>query len=71
MWLFLQSGTCNIGDWTVFNATAAASTKICVDTAGPFFNLDLKISSRSLDRLDICIREYLDIEMPADLDQFW
>jgi len=68
--LFFGYGACDIGDWTVFNATATASTKIGVYTAGPFFNPDLKISSRTLDRFNICIREYLDVEMPADLDQF-
>jgi hypothetical protein len=59
-----------ICDGTVFHATATASTKIGVDTAGAFVHLDPKISSGTLNRFNICIGEYLDVEMPADLDQF-
>jgi hypothetical protein len=59
--LFFGYGTCDIGDWTVLNTKATASTNVCVDTAGPFFNLDLKISSGTLYRFNICIRYYLDI----------
>ena len=54
----------------VLNAAAAASTQIRVHTAGSFSHPDLKISGRTLDRFNVCIREYLDVEMPADLDQF-
>jgi hypothetical protein len=69
MWLFLVT-PCDIGNRTVFNTAAAASTQIRVDTAGSFVNPDLKISRRTLDRFNVCVREYLDVEMPADLDQF-
>jgi len=69
MWLFLVK-PCDIGDRTVFNAAATASAQISVHTAGSFVNPDLKISRRTLDRFNVCVREYLDVEMPADLDQF-
>jgi len=70
MCLFLVRETCDIGDRAVFHTTAAPGTQIGVHTAGSFFYLDLKISRRTLDRFNICIGKYLDVEMPADLDQF-
>jgi hypothetical protein len=59
-----------IGYRAVFNANAAARAQIHVDAPGPFPDLDLEIPGASLDRLKIRVSDELDVQMPADLDQF-
>ena len=70
--LYLFFRQCNrlVCDRAVCNTTATASTQIRAHTAGAFFYSDLEISRRTLDRFNICVREYLNVEVPADLDQF-
>jgi hypothetical protein len=59
-----------IGDRAVFNANTAAGAQIHVDAPGPFPNLHLEVSGASRDRLKVRVSDELDIQMPADLDQF-
>jgi hypothetical protein len=59
-----------IYDRAVFNANAAACAQIHVDAPGPLSDFHFEIPGRPLDRLQIRIGDELDIQMPADLDQF-
>jgi hypothetical protein len=54
----------------VFNANAATGAQLHVDAPSPFPYLYLKISGASLYRLKIRVSDELDIQVPADLDQF-
>jgi hypothetical protein len=59
-----------IDDRAVFNTNAAACAQLHIDAPGPFLDFHLEISGGPLDRLKIRISDELDIQMPADLDQF-
>jgi len=59
-----------IHDGAVFNADAAACAQIHVDAPGPLSYFHFEISRASFYGLKIRVSDELDIEMPADLDQF-
>jgi hypothetical protein len=54
----------------VFNANAAAGAQIHIDAPGPFPYFHPEISRASFNRLKIRISDELDVQVPADLDQF-
>jgi len=68
---WLSNGNCLICYRTAFNATAAASTDVGVDTARTFLDLYFEVTFSAFDGFNIGIRDDFYIEMPADLDQFW
>jgi hypothetical protein len=55
---------------TIFNARAASRAAVFNNAAGAFFDFDFEIAWGSLDRFQISVGEQLDIDVPADLDQF-
>jgi hypothetical protein len=58
------------GDRTVFYAHTASRAKVHVDAARTFPDFHLEIPRRSLDGFKVRVSDQLDIQMPADLDQF-
>ena len=57
-------------DGAVAQARTATRAQFGVYTAGPFANLDMKIAGGSPYFFQIRIGDQLDIQMPADLDQY-
>jgi hypothetical protein len=54
----------------VFNTGPAAGAAIFNNTARAFANFDFKISGGSFDGFQIRIGDQLNVQMPADLDQY-
>jgi len=54
----------------VIHTGAATGTKVFDNTPGPFADLYLKVSGFTTDFLYICIGNKLNVQMPADLDQY-
>jgi hypothetical protein len=54
----------------VFNTRTAACTKIHVDGSGAFSDFDFKITRFTSDGFEIRVGDKLDVQMPADLDQY-
>jgi hypothetical protein len=58
------------GDRTDFGTIAAGSTLVRVNIAGFLMKGDLKISLRAFKCFNFRTRDQVDVQMPADLDQF-
>ena len=56
---------------TCFGAISAGGTLICIDKAGRFLNRDFEIPRGSFYFFHLGGGDYINVEMPADLDQFW
>jgi hypothetical protein len=54
----------------VFNACATSGATINVNGACPFIDFDFKISGLAFHGFKISICDQLNIQVPADLDQF-
>jgi hypothetical protein len=59
-----------LGYRTVVDACPASSTKIQLDRTSAFADLDLEIARFALDLFQIRIGDHLDVQVPADLDQY-
>ncbi len=59
-----------MGNRAVFNTAPASGTPVHIHTSCPFSDPDLEISRLAFNGFKIRIRDELDIQMPADLDQF-
>jgi hypothetical protein len=55
---------------TVGVADAAGGTKIRVNVSGSLVDFDFEIAAFSFDADQVCVGDHLDVQMPADLDQF-
>jgi len=55
---------------TVLNTQTAPRTQVHIDTARPFLDLYFKVPRRTLYGFQIGIGNKLDVQVPADLDQF-
>jgi len=54
----------------VLDAGAAAGAKVRVDASRLFLDLDFEVSGFAFDGFQIRVCDQLDVQMPADLDQF-
>jgi hypothetical protein len=57
--------------WAFFGTEPASDTALQVNVTGMLGNLYLEISRFPRDTLHFRKGEYLDVDVPADLDQFW
>jgi hypothetical protein len=57
-------------DWAVFNTRTTACTKIHVDGSCTFSDFDLEITGFAINGFKIRVCDKLDVQMPADLDQY-
>jgi hypothetical protein len=56
---------------TVFHAGTTTGAQIHVDAAGALFHFYGEVAGVTGNAFKICIGDQLDIQMPADLDQYW
>ena len=59
-----------IHDRAVFDARPASGAQIHFDASGAFSHLDLEIARGAFNGLQIRVCDQLDVQMPADLDQY-
>jgi hypothetical protein len=60
-----------MGNWTGFDATTAPGAAGHIDASGALFDFHLEIARRPFHRFQVRIGDQFDVQMPADLDQFW
>jgi len=56
--------------WAIFNARTASRAAVLNNASSAFFDFDFEITGRTFHGLKVCIRDQLDVHVPADLDQF-
>jgi hypothetical protein len=66
----LKSNSSLLNNRAILYACAASGATINIDGACPFINFDFKISGLAFYRFKISICDQLNIQVPADLDQF-
>jgi hypothetical protein len=54
----------------VLDTGAAPGAEIHFDAAGTLFDFDLEVAGTPLDAFKIRVSDQLDVQMPADLDQY-
>ena len=54
----------------VLHTQTTPRTQVHIDAARPFLDLNFEITGRTLDGFQIGIGDKLDVQVPADLDQF-
>ena len=54
----------------IFNTRTAAGAQVHFYASRTFADFDLEISGFAFDRFQICICDQLDVQVPADLDQY-
>jgi hypothetical protein len=59
-----------IGHRTVDVTNAAGGTEFRVNVSGSLVDFDFEIAAFSFDADHVCVGDHLDVQMPADLDQF-
>ena len=55
---------------TVDVTNAAGGTEFRVNVSGSLVDFDLELTAFSFDADQVCVCDHLDVQMPADLDQF-
>jgi hypothetical protein len=60
-----------MGNRTVLDATATSGATGHIDASGALLDFHFKIARRPFHRFQIRIGDQFNVQMPADLDQFW
>jgi hypothetical protein len=55
---------------TVFHTGTTPGAQIHLDAAGTLFHFDLEIAGLTGNAFKVCIGDQLNVQMPADLDQY-
>ena len=55
---------------TILNAGPTSGAEVHFNASGAFSNLDFEISGFAIDGFEIRVGDKLDVQMPADLDQY-